>query len=125
MEERRHHRPGPRAQREPEEGPQDALQRLIVWVVDAALVEAAEQMRTIEGVRAQMLGEFEPPTDGIEVLSSLGVAGDGPAAESGLHLAAEILDEDVQEVAVLLPEVGIANPLRPKLPSARKHGHQK
>src|SRR6056297_2551025 len=105
MEERRHHRPGPRAQREPEEESQDALQRLIVWVVDAALVEAAEQMRTVEGVGAQMLGEFEPSADGIEVFRSLGVAGDGPAAQRELHLAAEILDEDVQEVAVLLPEV--------------------
>src|SRR6056297_1154335 len=104
MEERRHHRPGPRAQREPEEGPQDALQRLIVWVVDAALVEAAEQMRTVEGVRAQMLGEFEPPTDGMEVFRSLGVAGNGPAAQRRLHLAAEILDEDIQEMAVLLPK---------------------
>ena len=37
MEERRHLRPGPRAQRESEEDPQDALQRLIVGVVDAAL----------------------------------------------------------------------------------------
>jgi hypothetical protein len=65
-------------------------------------------MRTVESVRAQVLGQLEPSADGIEVLRPLRVPGNGPASERGFHLAAEILDEDVQEVAVLLPEAGLA-----------------
>ena len=125
MEERRRHRPDLRAQRESEEDSQDALQRLIVGVIDAALVETTEQMRTIEGVRAQVLGQLELSADGIEVLRPLRVPGNGPASKRRFHLAAEILDENVQEVAVLLPKVSIAHALRPKLTCTRKHGHQK
>lgn len=107
----RHHRPGPQAQRKSEEDSQDALQRLIVDVVDAEFVETTEQMRTIEGVRAQVLGQLEPSADGIEVLRPLRVPGNGPASARGFHLAAEILDEDIQEVAVLLPKASIAHAL--------------
>src|SRR5690606_16985015 len=99
------------AQRESEKNPEDALKRLIVWVVDAAFVEATKQMRTVECVRAEMFGQLEPSADGIEVLRPLRVPGNGPASERGFHLAAEILDKDVEEVAVLLREAGIAHAL--------------
>src|SRR5690606_39271549 len=82
-------------------------------------------MRTIEGVRAQVPGQLEPSADGIEALCPLRVPGNGPTPERSSHLDAEIFDEDVQEVAVLLPKASIAHAFRSKLTCARKHGHQK
>ena len=78
----------------------------------------------VECVRAEMLRELKPSPDGVDVLRPLRVSGYGTTSECGLHLVAEILDEDVQEVAVLMAKIGIAHALRPQFTSSCKHGHQ-
>ena len=79
----------------------------------------------VERIPTKVLGQFEPSAFGVEILDLLRVPSDDSASERTFYLVAKILDKDIQEVDVLLPEVCIAHSLCAKLTCVRKHGHQK
>ena len=104
--------------------PQDGLQRPVIGIVDTPFIKPAKQARTVKGIHAQMLRQFQPTTFGAEIRTPLRVSGNGSASECRFNPGAKVFDKDIQEMMPLLSETCVAHAPQVQLTGLCQHSHQ-